>query len=101
MDDALHRERVDNRAKRLWRARLGDLPDGAMIARDGRVHAIRSGRLLPWSFAGYGTPGRLDADALVDVPTPPSAVAALKAGYKPLWPEALLDGSVGNLVDCA
>ena len=36
MDEALHRERVENRRKRLWRARLGDLPDGAMIARDGR-----------------------------------------------------------------
>ncbi len=36
MDEALHRERVENRRKRLWRARLGDLPDGAMIARDGK-----------------------------------------------------------------
>ena len=89
MDEALHRERVENRVKRLWRARLGDLPDGAMIARDRRAHAVRSGRLLPWSFAGYEAPGSLDADALVDVLTPPSTVAALKAGYKPLWPEAL------------
>jgi hypothetical protein len=101
MDEALHRERVENRAKRLWRARLGDLPDGAMIARDRRAHAIRAGRLLPWSFAGYEAPGSLDADAFVDVLTPPSTVAALKGGYKPLWPEALEDGGVGNLVDCA
>ena len=89
MDEALHRERVENRVKRLWRARLGDLPDGAMIARDRRAHAVRSGRLLPWSFVGYEAPGPFDADALVDVLTPPSTVAALKAGYKPLWPEAL------------
>ena len=88
MDEALHRERVENRARRLWRTRLGDLPDGAMIARDRRAHAVRSGGLLPWSFAGYEAPGPLDADALVDVVTPPSTVAVLKAGYRPLWPEA-------------
>ena len=54
MDEALHCERVENRRKRLWRTRLGDLPDGAMIARDGRAYAVRSGALAPWSFAGYG-----------------------------------------------
>jgi hypothetical protein len=89
MDDALHSERVENRRKRLWRARLGDLPDGAMIARDGRTYALRSGALLAWSFAGYGAPAPLDPDAVVDVLTPLSTVAALKGGYKPLWTEAL------------
>ncbi len=37
MDEALHRERVENRMKRLTRAALGDLPEGTMIARDGRA----------------------------------------------------------------
>jgi hypothetical protein len=89
MDEALHRERVENWRKRLWRARLRDLPDGAMIARDRRPYAVRSGALLPWSFAGYGAPAPLDPGAVVDVLTPPSTVAALKGGYKPLWTEAL------------
>jgi hypothetical protein len=89
MDEALHRERVEKGRKRLWRARLGDLPDGAMIARDGRAHAVRSGKLLPWSFAGYRAPTTLDPDEVADVITPPSTVAALKGGYEPLWPEAL------------
>ena len=89
MDEALHRERVENRVKRLWRARLGDLPDGAMIARDGQPYAVRSGALLPWSFAGYRAPSPLDPNAVADVLTPPSTVAALKSGYKPLWPESL------------
>jgi hypothetical protein len=89
MDEALHRERVENRLKRLWRTRLGDLPDGAMIARDGRAYALRSGALARWSFAGYGAPAPLESDAVVDVLTPPSTVAALKGGYKPLWVESL------------
>ena len=89
MDEALHRERVGNGGKRLWRARLGDLPDGAMIAREGRAYAVREGTLLPWSFAGYGAPAPLEPDALAESLTPPSTVAALRAGYRPLWPEAL------------
>jgi hypothetical protein len=89
MDEALHRERVEKRLKRLWRARLGDLPDGAMIVRDREPHAVRSGKLLPWSFAGYRAPAPLDPNAVADVLTPPSTVAALRGGYKPLWPESL------------
>jgi hypothetical protein len=89
MDDALHSERVENRRKRLWRARLGDLPDGAMIARDGRAYAVRAGALLQWSFAGYGAPAPLDPGAIAEVLTPASTVAALKGGYKPLWVESL------------
>jgi hypothetical protein len=61
-----------------------------MIARDGRAHAVRAGMLSPWNFAGYGAPESLDPDEVEDVLTPPSTVAALKAGYKPLWPEAII-----------
>jgi hypothetical protein len=89
MDEALQSERVENQRKRLWRARLGDLPDGAMIARDGRAFAVRFDALSPWSFAGYGAPARLATDMIVEVLTPPSTVAALKRGYRPLWAEAL------------
>jgi hypothetical protein len=60
-----------------------------MIARNGRAYAVRSGALLPWSFAGYGAPAPLEPDAIVDVLTPPSTGAALRSGYRPLWPEAL------------
>ncbi|MGB7975184.1 MAG: hypothetical protein WCF81_12740 [Roseiarcus sp.] len=89
MDEALHRERVENRAKRLWQARLGELPDGAMIARGGKAYAVRAGALVPWSFAGYGEPAPLEPSAVADVLTPRSSVAALKDGYKPLWGESL------------
>src|SRR5271156_3899796 len=90
MDEVLHRERVEDRRKPVWRTRHGDLPDAAMIARAGKAYAVRSGALLPWSFAGYGAPQPLEFEAVVDVLTPPSTVAALKGGYRPLWPEALI-----------
>ena len=90
MDEALHRERVEKRRRPVWRTRLGDLPDGAMIARAGKAYAVRSGALLPWSFAGYGAPEPLEPEAVVDVLTPPSTVAALKGGYQPFWPEAMI-----------
>jgi hypothetical protein len=89
MDEALHRERVENRAKRIWRTRLGDLPEGAVIARGGRAYAVRGYSLLPWGFAGYGAPERFEPDGVADVLTPPSTVAALANGYRPLWAEAL------------
>jgi hypothetical protein len=44
---------------------------------------------LPWSFAGYRAAAPLDPNAVADVLTPPSTVAALKGGYRPLWPESL------------
>jgi hypothetical protein len=60
-----------------------------MIARGGRAYAVRRDSLSPWSFASYGAPAPLEPDAVVDVLTPPSTIAALKSGYRPLWAEAL------------
>jgi hypothetical protein len=87
MDEVLHDERLDGRRKRLWRARLGSLPDGAMIARRGSAYAVRGATLLPWSFAGYGAPQALEPGVEADVLTPPSTVAALARLYRPLWAE--------------
>ena len=85
MDDVLHAERLIGRRKRLWRSRLGALPDGAMVVLDGRAHALNGGALLPWSFGGYGRPVAREASLEVEVLTPRSTVAALAAGYRPQW----------------
>ena len=85
LDLVLHRERLDGRCKRVWRARLDDLPDGAMIARDGRAYVVRGAMLWPWSFEGYGAPFAIERDLAVEVLTPPSTVVALRGGYQPLW----------------
>ena len=89
MDATLHNERLDEGGrKRLWRARLSALPDGAFVVLDGRAHALRDG-LRRWSFGGYGPPLAYNGNAQVDVLTPPSTVAALAAGYRPVWVDAV------------
>jgi len=89
MDEVLHRQRLDGRGKRLWRARLGALPDGAFVAVDGQAYALRARELRPWSFAGYGAAVAFDGGREVDVLTPPSTAAALAAGYRPIWDSAI------------
>jgi hypothetical protein len=84
MDMALHAERLDaQRGKRMHRMPAEDLPDGTMITRDGAAWLVRSGIIAPWSFTGYG-PTEAHPCGMVDVLTPPSIVATLRAGYRPL-----------------
>ncbi len=83
MDSVLHRQRVESRTRRQQtsRAGLGGLPDGAMVRHDGLVGLWWRGKLLPWSFDGYGAPVAMARSAEVEVLTPPATVAALAAGY--------------------
>ncbi len=86
MDVQLHTERVESRSRRqrTHRAVAGSLPDGVMVRRDGAPGLLAGGRVLPWSFAGYLAPLPLRRAAVVEVLTPPSSVAAIVAGYRPL-----------------
>ena len=98
MDSALHHERVGRARRQLThRASPGELPDGVMIRAGGGAGLWLAGRVWPWSFGGYGAPAKLSAPGPVEVLTPPSTVATIAAGYRPLvHPSALtapsLDG---------
>jgi hypothetical protein len=85
MDVVLQAERLDGRAKRTHRRKIDTLPDGAMIQQDGGAFAMRGKRLLRWTPSGYEAGPRRPRDSMVEVLTPPSIVAALAAGYVPLW----------------
>jgi hypothetical protein len=87
MDAILHGERLDGAGKRVWRSSLARLPDGAVIAWEGRPYAVRADALLPWRFEGYGAPRKRPLLAIVEVLTPASIVGALEAGYRPRWAE--------------
>lgn len=82
MDARLHAERLlSSRAEPLPVA-LDDLPDGAMVEAGEDVFTRRDGRWLRWSLKGY-RPGAPQGPARLV--TPSSTIAALQAGYKPVW----------------
>jgi hypothetical protein len=85
MDDVLHAERLDGKAKRLHRMAVDALPDGAMIALNNDAFALRGNRMLPWTPAGYGPPQPRPRGVTIDVLTPPGILAVLARGYVPLW----------------
>lgn len=88
MDRVLDRERLgpDRRAKRLHRAALDDLPDGAFVTLDGeRAFAVKGAQLLAWTPAGYVRAMSRPRGAEIRMLTPPSVASVLSQGFKPRW----------------
>lgn len=89
VDKRLHKERLASggRATKLSPETLAGLPDGTMISSGRKPYALREGCALPWSFGGYELPVYLGAPELADplLITPPTSVAVLRAGYRPVW----------------
>jgi hypothetical protein len=85
MDEVLHAERLDGKAKRLHRCELESLPDGAMVALGRDAFAVRGERLLRWAPSGYDHARPRPREKQVDVLTPPAILAVLSRGYQPLW----------------
>ena len=84
IDRVLHAERLDSGGrKRTARAAFGSLPDGTMVADRGAPHLLWRGKLRPWSFSGYALGAGVSAGIQVEVLTPPSIVAAIRAGFVP------------------
>ena len=85
MDEVLHRERLNGRAKRLHRRKIESLPDGAFITRDSAAFAVRGNVLLHWTADGYDARLPRQRQVTVDVLTPPAVLGVLAAGYQPRW----------------
>ncbi|MBV6657555.1 MAG: hypothetical protein KI785_07280 [Devosiaceae bacterium] len=82
MDLVLHTERLEaNKPK----ARLDDLPKGAIVRVGDRILALGPDGPLDWSFSGYTPAGDVPSNASVDLLTPPAMLHALRAGYRPQW----------------
>ncbi len=87
MDRTLHADRLDGRRrKRTYVERLDALPDGAMVELEGAAYLVQDGALVYWTFTGYGfrEPLLLDGATPLDVLTPRSIVATIRAGYEPV-----------------
>jgi hypothetical protein len=93
LDQVLHGERVDRQRRQVTRpARAAGLPGGVMIRARGRTGLYLGGSLRPWSWDGYGAPVPVGGDDVVEMLTPPSIVAAIGAGYRPLVHPTALAG---------
>jgi hypothetical protein len=83
IDEQLDQERLAGSGRRLHRARLGTLPDGAFVVVDEEACLVLDGGLRPWTPSGYA-PARAGGPAArhtVDVLTPPSIVEILRSGW--------------------
>jgi hypothetical protein len=88
IDAVLHRERFAS-GKKLHPLPMGleELPDGAMVQAGAESFLIVQGRALKWSPGGYRNVANVPHEAMLL--TPPSAVRAFMAGYRPaLHPSA-------------
>lgn len=83
IDHRLHGERIvrGTHRRRTHSAPWPDLPDGAFVLLDDGPALVLSDQLVTWSHAGYGARRHRPARGSATVLTPPSTVAALRAGY--------------------
>jgi hypothetical protein len=90
----LHGERIFRGTHRrrlhptLWPA----VPTGAFVSVDGGPALVLDDAVVPWSTAGYGAPRPRPRTGRVHVITPPSTVAAIRAGYRPQIDPSALGG---------
>jgi hypothetical protein len=89
MDQVLHAERLTpDGAKRTFRARLGFVPEGAIVRGAAGPWLRLGNRVLDSTPAGYRDPCLFDPRLSVEVLTPPCIIAVLKIGYVPLLHES-------------
>lgn len=95
IDRILHGERRASSGivHRLTPEDAWKLPDGAMVVQAGLPFAVLGEWLVPWFNEGYGRISDRSAVEQVDtfLLTPPSTVAAIRSGYRPIWSATLRD----------
>ena len=80
VDARLHRERTQHPHRQ---AAWAELPEGAIVSLDGRAWLVVDGGLRAWTHAGYTDHRPWPPRKRVTVLTPPSTVAAMRAGWRP------------------
>ncbi len=79
----LHSERIvrGTHRRRLHGLPWAELPDGAFVVLDEAPAVVIGDRLVEWTHEGYGERRSRPVRGVANVITPPSSVAALRAGY--------------------
>jgi hypothetical protein len=94
IDERLHAERLEARARRLHDAPYAALPDGAFVVRDGEAWLVVGEELLRWTVRGYAERTARPASGRAAVLTPPLLVELLRFQREPLV--AFLHPSAGR-----
>jgi hypothetical protein len=93
IDRHLHSERIvrGTHRRRLHPAAWASLPDGAFVRlADGAPALVLEDRVVPWTPAGYEQAEQRPASGIAEAITPPSTLAAFRAGHRPqIDPSAL------------
>jgi hypothetical protein len=89
----LHGERIvrGTHRRRIHRLPWGELPDGAFVLLDETPAVVIGDQLVEWTLKGYGDRRDRPRRGTAKVITPPSTVAALRAGYPVQIDDAVLD----------
>ena len=92
MNRQLHRERIvaGTHRRRLHELDWNGLPDGTFVSVDGIPALVVGDHITEWTHGGYGARRTRPRAGKARVLTPPSTVAALRAGY-----QAQIDPSAG------
>jgi hypothetical protein len=84
IDRQLHTERaIRGGGKQSYHADLYRLPSGTFVDRGGLAYLVWNGKLLPWSFVGYGPPIVIQRNEMARVLTPRSIVSVFTANFAP------------------
>jgi hypothetical protein len=85
MNRQLHGERIvrGTHRRRFHRLPWAELPDGTFVLLDASPAVVVGDRLAEWTLEGYRGRRTRPLRGSADVITPPSTVAALRAGYRP------------------
>ncbi len=85
MNEQLHGERIvrGTHRRRLHPVPWGDLPDGVFVLLDSVPAIVIGDQLTEWTRLGYGRRSPRPLRGTAQTVTPPSTVAAFRAGYQP------------------
>jgi hypothetical protein len=83
MDAALHPQRIAKDERSTELQGVTGLPDGVFVRWRHAAHLVVGGNLLAWTLEGY-VPSASPPQLAVEIITPPTIVAALSAGYRPM-----------------
>jgi hypothetical protein len=83
MNRQLHAERLVGGTHRRRIHRLGwlDLPNGTFVLLDSALAVVIDDHVTHWTREGYSGQRPRPSEGIADVITPPSTIAALRAGY--------------------